>query len=313
MDRLAGLKAFVAVVEAGGFSNAARGRGLAPSSLTRLVDALEAELGATLLQRTTRKVTPTEAGQIYYERAVGVLESLEEADAAVAGRDSAPSGLLRIAAPVAFARLHVAPLIAEFLARYPAIELDVVTDDAIADLAASDIDLAIRLGGPGDDRLVARKLAGQRRILCASPAYIAHRAAPTSPAELGAHACLTFSYQSGGRRRSWEFSAPDGEVTQVEVSGPLRCGNSEMLREAALAGLGIALLPDWLIGGDVAAGRLVALLSEWRAEPALPGTSARSERGVHGVYLPNRRHSPKLRALLSFVSERWGPDPPWAL
>ena len=313
MDKLAGLHAFVAVVEAGSFSRAARARGLAPSSLTRLIDALEAELGTTLLNRSTRAITPTQAGQAYYEQAARLLEDLAAADAAVAGRDALPAGILRVGAPVAFTRLHLAPLLPEFLARCPAIELDLTLDDAIVDLAAADLDVAVRLGPVGDHRLIARRLAGHRRVLCAAPAYLEASGAPGTPADLVSRACLAFAYRPGRYRRAWRLEPHNGgEAVEVECSGPLRCDNSEVLREAALAGLGITLLAEWLVGTDIAAGRLLEVLPGWRAEPVRPGVLPAEERAIHAVYLPNRRGSPKVRAFVNFVAERWSPRPPWA-
>jgi DNA-binding transcriptional LysR family regulator len=307
MDKLQGLAAFVAVVEAGGFSPAARARGVAPSSLTRLVDALEAELGTTLLNRSTRAVAPTEAGRAYYASATRVLDELAAADAAVAGRDREPAGVLKMTAPVAFGRLHLAPLLPDFLARCPLIELDVSLSDGVVDLGAADLDVALRLGPVGDPALVARRLADDRRVLCAAPGYLDAVGRPTAPAELARHVCLSFAYAPG--RQAWRLApVHGGEAVTVEVRGPLRSDNAEVLREAALAALGIALLPDWLVGADVSAGRLEVVLPGWRAEPARAGRTEPA--GIHALYLPNRRGAPKVRAFVAYLAERWSP-PPW--
>ncbi len=244
MDRFAALEAFVRVVEAGGFSQAARARGVAPSSLTRQVDGLEQTLGTKLLRRSTRAVTPTEAGRAYYTRASRVLDELQAADAAVAGYDATPHGLLRVSVPVVFGRLYITPLLASFLKACPAVQLEVSFSDVVIDLAVADVDVAIRLGGIGSGDLIARRLAPQRRVLCASPAYLKAHGAPQVPADLLGHSCLLFAYRPGPLR--WRFDGPDG-LQDVEVSGPLRANNSDALREAAIAGLGLILMPDWLV------------------------------------------------------------------
>ena len=302
MDRFAALEAFVRVVEAGGFSQAARARGVAPSSLTRQVDGLERALGTKLLRRSTRAVAPTEAGRAYYTRAVRVLDELRAADAAVAGYDAAPHGLLRVSVPVVFGRLYVAPLLAGFLQACPAVQLDVSFSDTVIDLAVADIDVAIRLGSVGSSDLIARRLAPQRRVLCASPAYLAARGVPRVPADLAGHGCLLFAYRPGPLR--WRFDGPEG-VEEVQVSGPLRADNSDALREAALAGLGLILMPSWLVGADLASARLIEVLPRYQA-----GSSS-DEAGVHAVWLPNRRGSLKVQAFVSYLAGRLGPEPPW--
>jgi DNA-binding transcriptional LysR family regulator len=302
MDRFAAMEAFVRVVEAGGFSQAARARGLATSSLTRQVDLLERMLGTKLLNRSTRRTTPTEAGQCYYDRAVGILDELEAADASIAGRDAAPQGLLRVSAPVAFSRLHVAPALPEFLSACPAIEIEMSLTDVVIDLAAEDIDLAIRIGPLGSTNVIARRLAPHRRILCASPTYLAARGAPGTPAELTTHSCLRFTYHSA--RRTWRFRSTGG-TTEVQVDGPLRADNAEILQEAARAGLGIVLMPSWLVGEDIRVGRLVEVLPAYRA------SLGSDEAGIHAIWLPNRRGSPKVRALVDYLAKRFGPTPYW--
>jgi DNA-binding transcriptional LysR family regulator len=302
MDRFAAMEAFVRVVEAGGFSQAARARGLAASSLTRQVDLLERKLGTKLLNRSTRLTTPTEAGRCYYDRAVAILEEVDAADTVVAGRDAAPQGLLRVSAPVAFSRLHVAPALPEFLAACPAIQIEMSLTDVVIDIAAEDIDVAIRIGPIGSTNVIARKLAPHRRILCASPGYIAARGDPGTPAELTRHSCLRFTYHLP--RRTWRFVSTGG-TTEVQIEGPLRADNAEILHEAALAGLGIVLMPSWLVGEDVRVGRLVAVLPDFRA------SLGPDETGIHAIWLPNRRGSPKVQALVSYLVKRFGPTPYW--
>lgn len=295
MDRFAALEAFVRVVEAGGFSQAARARGVAPSSLTRQVDGLEQTLGTKLLRRSTRAVIPTEAGRAYYTRASRVLDELQAADAAVAGYDATPHGLLRVSVPVVFGRLYITPLLASFLKACPAVQLEVSFSDVVIDLVVADVDVAIRLGGIGSGDLIARRLAPQRRVLCASPAYLKAHGAPQVPADLTGHSCLLFAYRPGPLR--WRFDGPDG-LQDVEVSGPLRANNSDALREAAIAGLGLILMPDWLVRTDLAEGRLVAVLKLYPPEQT-------DGAGINAVWLPNRRGSPKVRAFVAHLADNF--------
>ena len=206
MDRFAELKAFCLVAASGGFSPAARQMGVATSSVTRLVDALEARLGAVLLNRSTRSVTLTDTGRSYYEEARRVLEQLDAADDAVAGQGGDVKGVLRVAAPVSFATLHIAPILPELRARYPRLVLDLRLSDETARLVDESIDVAIRIGRiDPDSTLVARRLGSHRRLLCASPAYLASRGTPILPADLAHHDCLQLA-----ERRVWRMAAPGG-------------------------------------------------------------------------------------------------------
>ena len=300
--KVSGLRAFVAVVEDGGFAKAARRAGVATSSLTRQVDALEDGLGVQLFNRSTRAVTLTEAGESYYHQVVRILGDLDEANRSVAESEGAPRGLLRISLPVAFARLHVAPAIPRFMALCPDIEIDVTLTDSVVNLVEDRVDLAIRIGRLESSSLVARKLAPHHRLLCASPAYLANQGAPESPADLARHNCLTFAYSQG--RQSWRFAGAHGEKT-VPVKGSLRANSSEVLREAALGGAGIVLLPSWLIGADVQSGRLQALLPEWEV------SLGESDGAISAVYLPNRRGARKVSAFIDFLASHFGTPPYW--
>ena len=302
MDLFAALRAFVAVVEDGGFAKAARRAGLATSSVTRQVNALEAHLGTQLLNRSTRRVTLTDAGARYHEQAARILGDLEEANRSVGEAGGPPRGLLRVSLPVAFARLHVAPAVPAFLAACPDIELDLTMTDSVVNLVEERADLAIRIGSLAPSSLIARRLAPHCRVVCASPGYLAAQGEPRTPAELARHACLTFSYARG--EQSWRFAGPAGEVA-VPVRGRLRANSSELLRAAALGGSGIILMPTWLVGRDIAAGRLRALLTDWEAGPGGPGAA------IHAVYLPNRRGSKKVRAFTDFLAARFGTPPYW--
>ncbi|MCG8443477.1 MAG: LysR family transcriptional regulator [Caulobacterales bacterium] len=302
MDRFAALSAFVAVVEQGGFAPAARRMGLATSSLTRQVNALEEHLGALLVNRSTRAVTLTDAGARYLEDARRILGELEEADRGVSEAEGPPSGVLRASLPVAFARLHVAPAIPAFLRRYPDVELDMLTTDAMVNLVEDRIDVAIRLGALESSSLIARTLAAHRRVVCASPDYLGERGRPAAPADLANHNCLAFDYATGGA--SWHFSRGK-TVETVRVRGNLKASGSELLQEAALGGAGIILMPTWLVGPDIAAGRLVQILPGWEANPsASPGA-------ISAVYSPNRRGAKKVRAFVDHLAEQFGSPPYW--
>jgi DNA-binding transcriptional LysR family regulator len=301
MDTFAALKAFVYTVEFSGFAPAGRQLGMATSSVIRQVDSLERQLTTRLLHRTTRKVTLTTAGETYYEHAVRLLADLDNANLEVAEAEGPPSGLLRVSLPVAFGQLHVAPALHQFAERYPAVSLDLLLTDDVIDLVASRLDLSVRLGSVNATDVIAHRLAPHRRVLCASPAYLERRGVPSEPSELVQHSCLRFSYSSGNH--VWQFSGRSEE--RVAVTGPLRANNSQVLREAAVNGMGIILMPSWLVGEDVRAGRLVHLLSGWHAG------LAHEEEAVHALYLPSRRGSKKVRAFIDFFSEHFGSPPYW--
>lgn len=307
MDMFAGLKAFLTVVDEGGFAPAARKAGVATSSLTRQVDALEERLSTILLNRSTRSVTLTPAGEDYYPRAVRIMADLEEANLSVAEREGAPRGLLRVSLPVAFARLHVSPILPDFLRACPQVELELVMTDQLVNLVEDRIDVAIRLGSLESSSLIARRLAPHRRLLCASPDYLASRGEPACPADLARHNCFSFSYGSGDR--TWRFSR-GGKEEQVRVRGTLRANHSETLREVALAGLGLLLMPTWLVGQDVEEGRLRVVLPAWEAHLGRTGPAV-TEGGIYAVYLGDRRTSAKLRAFIDFLEARFGSPPYW--
>ncbi|AXV75082.1 LysR family transcriptional regulator [Ralstonia nicotianae] len=306
MDRFGALSAFVAVVEHGGFAPAARRLGLAPSSLTRQLNALEASLGTRLMNRSTRSVTLTEAGAQYYDDARRILEELDSADRTVSELAGPPSGLLRVTMPVAFGRLHVAPAIPAFLRRFPGMRLDIRLTDAMVNLVEDRIDVAIRLGALTAPNLVARKLAPHRRVICASPDYLGEHGTPAQPRDLAHHNCLLFDYLTGDS--TWTLTR-DGKREKVPVSGNLRANGSELLREAAMGGAGMLLMPTWLVGDDIAAGRLVPVLEPWTPTPG--ADEGEGEGAIWAVYLPNRRGSKKLAGFLDFLAQHFGAPPYW--
>ncbi|AYY57715.1 LysR family transcriptional regulator [Burkholderia multivorans] len=293
MDKFSALRAFVEVAEAGGFSSAGRRLELAASSVVRAVDALEASLGTVLLNRTTRQVTLSDAGAVYYARAKQLLEELAEADALVADRGAEPSGPLRVSVPVAYGLRRIAPHVAAFLARYPKLDLDLQLTDERVDLVTGRIDVAIRLGEAAPSaEVVARPLGAFHRYVVASHDYLDAHGTPATPAELVDHACLRFHF--GGDQQAWSFADAHG-TTKVLVAGRLKSNHSEVLREAALDSAGIALLPDWLVDADVQSGRLRRLFEHYDVTPG----AARSV--VTALYLPNQRGSKRVAAFIDFV------------
>jgi DNA-binding transcriptional LysR family regulator len=294
MDRFAELKAFCLVANNGGFSAAARQLNVATSSVTRLVDALEQRLGAPLLNRSTRSITLTDSGRNYFDHASQILAALDEADDAAAGRDAEPAGVLRIAAPVTLAIRYIAPLLPELARRYPRLELDMRLSDALTNMVDEAIDVAIRIGNPEQQpNLIARKLASHTRHIVASPAYLATHGAPQTPDELSQRNCLLFAY--GASRSTWRLRNAD-LATEVEVGGSLHVNNAEMLRQAALGGLGLTLLPTWLIQPDLDAGTLVPVLSEYQANPG------EMDVGIYAVYPANRRGASKIRVFTDLLA-----------
>lgn len=302
MDQFAALRAFIAVADHAGFAPAARRLGVATSSLTRQVDGLEARLGAPLLNRSTRSVTLTDAGARYLDDARRILDELAEADRGVREIDGPPTGLVRLSVPIAFARLHIAPILPPLLARYPELGVDLVATDSVVNLVEERIDVAIRLGPLASSRLVARKLAPHRRVLAASPAYLEAHGEPAAPHELAHHRCLLFGYET--HTDTWHLRRAE-ETVEARVVGPLRSTSSEVLRRAALDGAGILMMPTWLIGLDIKSGRLRQVLRDWQPSPdGADGTIA-------AVYLANRRGSRKVKCILDALADYIGTPPRW--
>jgi DNA-binding transcriptional LysR family regulator len=295
MDKLLALKMFVASVDAKGFSAAARQLNIATSSVTRMIDSLEAELGAVLLNRSTRQVTVSEAGATYYLRARQILEDMAEADAQINDRGELAAGQLRVSLPVEFGRRCIVPYLGRLMQNHPQLELDITLTDSIVDLVSERIDLSIRLGSAAPmDGVVSRHLGNFQRFVVASPAYLAATGLPESPQDLTGLSCLRFNYSSA--QQIWNF-VRDGEELRVPVSGRVKSNNTEVLREAALAGVGLALLPDWLVDGDIVSGQLTRLFEPWAITPnnAIPAISA--------LYLPNHRGSKRVNAFIEFLEE----------
>jgi DNA-binding transcriptional LysR family regulator len=292
MDKLEALKAFREVANLGGFSKAALRLRVATSSVTRLIDSLEESLGAPLLTRSTRKVTLTDTGAAYLEQVSRLLAELAEADESVADTGTEPVGPLRVCMPVTYGRLFFGPRLASFLETHPRVTLDLILSDLSVDLTAERIDLAVRVGESWKEpNLKIRKLGEQHLFVVASHEYLARRGVPASPGKLSDHECMRYSNQLGQR---WKFVRGD-EVERVEVSGRLTVNSSGVVREAALGGHGIALLPEWLVAEDIRSGRMRRLFEEHQVNPG------DETAGVYAAYLPNREHSRKVQALLAFL------------
>ena len=290
MDRITSMQAFVQVVDSSSFAGAARRLGLSPAVVTGHVQSLEKRLGVQLLNRTTRKLNLTEIGRSYYERCRRILAEVEEAESIASAEQSSPRGTLRLNTSVSLARL-VAPLIGEYVTRYPDVSFELIMSDRIVDMVEEGFDLALRGGPLPNSSLRTRRLGMGRMVLCASPAYLARSGKPARPADLARHNCLVSV--NGHLDGSWRFTGADGEQT-VEVSGNLRSNSIEALRAAALAGIGVCLLPAVNITEDIKTGRLVRLLPEHHTGEVV----------VQAVYPPGRHLSVKVRTFLDFLVER---------
>jgi DNA-binding transcriptional LysR family regulator len=305
VDYFAAMKSFTRAVELGSFSKAAEESGMKVSTVSRYIGALEADLGATLFNRTTRRLHLTEAGRTFYDRAAQILADLEDARNATSSLNAQPRGLLRINIPGAFGRLHIMPHMKDFLTQYPEIRLDATLTDATVDVIATGTDVAIRIGTLAESSLIARRLAPHTRLLVASPGYLAAYPALDEPEDLRRHECLAFALQP---TNSWYYRPRQNtaELAEMSVSGHLRANDSDTLHQAALDGLGIALLPTWLVGPDLRAGRLQAVLTGWDWFIA-PGP----ERAIWAVYPPKKVVPPKTKVFINFIAERFGTPPYW--
>jgi DNA-binding transcriptional LysR family regulator len=285
---------FVRVVETGAFARAAERMGLSKPVLSRRVARLEEQLGARLLTRTARGAQPTDIGKAYYARASGILADLESAQEIVAEAVTQIAGPIRISAPLSFGVEHLSGALAEFADAHPRVELDVEYEDRTFDLAGGGYDLAVRIGALADSALIARRIAPVRKVLIASPAYLDRRGRPATPAELADHDHLLYANEQwrflGGR--GWEL---------VRVRPRLRANNGEMLRAAAVAGLGICILPSFIASPAITSGGVEVLLPDYQLE----------ESGLYAVMPPGRAATARVRALMDFLVDRFGPEPSW--
>jgi DNA-binding transcriptional LysR family regulator len=295
LDRLGDLDVFARVVTARSMSAAGRELNLSPAVISKRIRRLEERLGVRLLQRTTRQLALTEAGQGFYERVISILSSVEEAEAWVASGSATARGVLRVSAPTSFGRMHVAPHLKRFLDANPLVTVDLVLSDSFVDIVGENFDLALRIADLADSSLVARRLAPNHRVLCASPAYLAERGEPRTLEELESHTLLAHNTDQ------WRLDGPKGAVT-VRLQGPLRTNSSEVVRETLLAGLGIALRSTWDVGPELNDGRL---------KRVMPDCSGGRRVAIHAVY-PSRRHmEQKVRAFVDFLAGVYAPTPYW--
>jgi DNA-binding transcriptional LysR family regulator len=294
MDKFAALRTYVAVVNAGSFARAAGKLGMSRAMATKHVQTLEAELGARLLNRTTRKLSATEAGRNFHARAERVLADLDEAENAVADASASPKGLLRVAAPMSFGFRHLGPAIADFLRECPGMAVELSLNDRVVDLIDEGLDVALRIGRLAESSLVAKRIAAARLVPVASPEYLARKGTPKTPADLARHDCLDYTLAAAGPE--WRFTDRDGKEASARVAGPLKANNGDVLLEAALAGRGIALSPSFIAAPDLAAGRLIdALAPDWLGE----------ELPIHAVYPAARHLSVKTRRFVDFLAARF--------
>ena len=299
MDSLTDIVVFVRVVDDGSFTRAAERLKLSRSVVSKYVTRLEGRLGARLLNRTTRRLSLTEAGRIFYERSRRGLQDIEEAEAEVSRLQEKPRGVLRINSPMSFGILHIAPALPEFLAQHPEVSVEMNLDDRVVDVIEEGFDVSIRIAEMPDSSLIARRLAPCRHVIVAAPAYLEKHGTPRTPEDLRDHNIISFSYQTSAY--DWHFISPDNKQISVPVSGSMQANNSLALREALLRGVGITRTPTFVVGKDVQDGRLLPILGNYRT----------LEVSIYLVY-PQRRHlSPKVRAFVDFMADRISEPPYW--
>ncbi|HEY0229923.1 MAG TPA: LysR family transcriptional regulator [Dokdonella sp.] len=300
MDRIGDLVLFLRVLDQGSISAAARSLDISVAVASQRLKRLERELGVRLLHRTTRRLHATPEGAALAERGRTLVEDLDALTTDVRQSGGAVSGTLRMTVSASFGRQYLSPLLPEFLARYPRVRISVDLNDQMQDLVSAGYDLAIRIGALVDSNLVARRIAVNERVLCAAPSYLAQRGMPATPEQLSAHECIVL-VGSQGRQDLWRMSDASGHEVALRVSGRFESNFGEVLRDAAVAGLGIALHSTWHVHEDLRAGRLVQVLPRWRIAAS----------GIYAV-MPQRRLAPlRVHAFVEFLIERFGVHPPW--
>ncbi len=299
MDRLAEIETFVRVAEEGGIGAAAERMGVAKSAVSQRLKELEERLGVRLVARTTRRLSLTETGRAYYQRAVTILADIEEADQAAAAIHGTLSGRMRVAAPLSFGVTHLAPAVAEFLAQHERLAIDMDLNDRRVDLVDDGFDVAVRIGVLEDSSLIARKLFDSRNVLCASCDYLERRGTPETPEDLERHEGLLYTNVPG--RLAWMWTDEEGRERSVDVPTRLAANNGDMLMAAAKSGLGLCLQPSFIAYRSIEAGRVVPLMlrTRWR------------ETACYAVYPPGRHLSAKVRAFVDFLARRYSAVPYW--
>jgi DNA-binding transcriptional LysR family regulator len=300
MDRLKQIESFTSVATKGSLTAAAKAEGVAPAVVGRRIDALEERLGVKLLVRTTRKITLTHEGSAFLEDCQRLLADLANAEASVSAGGVKASGHLRITAPAGFGRRHVAPLVPRFVAEHPDVSISLNLSDRVVDIVNEGFDCAVRVGDLPGSSLVSVRLADNRRLCVASPAYLQRAGTPKTPAELAQHACLTLSSEAS-QTRGWAFQVK-GEVVHLRPSGALDCSDGQVLHAWCLAGLGIAWRSTWEVEAHVGSGALVALLEDFAAPP----------NGIYALF-PQRKHLPlRVRLWIDYLKQNYGDPAYWA-
>ena len=298
MDKLSSMNAFAKVVATRSFAEAGRRLGLTRSAVSKAIMDLERSLGARLLDRTTRRVSPTEAGLAYYERCVAILAQVEETEIQISRLHDEPRGVLKINAPMSFGMMYLASAVADFMARHRDLHVELTLDDRFIDPLAEGVDVTLRIGTLVDSSLIARRLAPARRALAASPDYIKRHGAPETLADLAQHRCLNYGHAIFLQR--WPLTEA-GKPISVPIAATLSSNNGDVLRAAALKGNGIICLPTFMIGPDIREGRLGIVLPN----------NQPPELGIHALYAPNRYLAAKTRVFIDFLVGRFGPNPEW--
>lgn len=300
MDQLLTIRAFVTVAEAASFTSAAERLNMSRAMASKHVMDLEAHLGLRLLNRTTRKVSLTEAGASYLERCREILDALEEADREVTSQAVEPVGRLRVSAPMTFGTMYLAPLIDAYAARFPRVSIDLVLNDRYVDLVEEGYDVAIRIGRLADSSLIARRIGSSRVVVCAAPAYLEANGVPRQPSDLLDHECLQYAYAIAGN--AWVFDGPSGRET-VRAKGRITCNNGEALCRMAISGLGVVREPDFILSPHLRSGALSQILADYSGDVV----------GIYAVH-PSRRHVPlKLTTFVDFLSTAFDRLPPWSV
>ncbi|MBI6909377.1 LysR family transcriptional regulator [Pseudomonas sp. SIMBA_059] len=290
MNPFEDMRLFCQVMESGSFTAAAEQLGLSKQFVSRRLIQLEDRLGVRLLNRSTRRLDVTPLGQSYYESALRLLSEVEQVEQGIAGQNSEPRGTIRLSAPLSFAMAHLGCLLPLFLQRHPHVSVEVDLSDRPVDLIGEGYDLVLRIGTLEDSTLIARRIASVQRVYCASPDYLAVRGTPQKPEDLAGHDCLPYGH---GRQVQWRFQAK-GKLQSLNVSGRMRVNNGELLRDTAIAGMGVTYLPTFIVADALKDGRLVTLLDEYAPEPLT----------LSAVYPQHRQSSRPVQALVEFLRER---------
>ena len=298
MDRLNAMTTFAQVVDSGSFSAAAERLGLSRAQVSKSVMQLESYPGTRLLNRTTRSIGLTDSGRLYYERCREILEEVAEAEECAREDNAEPRGVLTVGAPTTFGRLHLQPLLPEYLALHPGVQLSLSLADRFIDVVGEGFDVAVRIAELEDSSLIARRLAPCRRVLCAAPEYLRRRGTPRVPQDLAIHACLVYSNEL--RPATWTLHGPAG-VERVTVNGPVCADNGDLLCAAAEAGLGVTLLPTFVVGDGLRTGRLVQVLADY-CPPDL---------SINAVYPSRRFLAARVRSFVDFLAEAFNGQPAW--